>query len=330
MTLTNPAQIGVDKQELSRPIPESLRPVAAALEAFTKASKSPNTRRGYRADWRCFTAWCEHHGLDALPAAPETVALYISALAGVKAASTIRRRLTTISRAHHIAGLETPTRRAIVTEAWDGICSTFGTATTSKSPTRTAQLRTMIATLDVERLIGARDRAMLVVGFAGALRRSELVALDVRDVTAVADGLELIIRRSKTDQRGAGAKVGLPYGSDSLTCPVRSYQAWLEVSGIEAGAIFRPVTKGGALGLQRLSARAVADVVKRTAERAGFDPAPLAGHSLRSGLITSAAEAGVLERDIMRQSRHKSIPVMRSYIRDATLFKDNAAAQEGL
>jgi integrase len=258
------------------------------------------------------------------------VALYISDLAGVKSAATLRRRLTTISRAHDIAGLETPTRRAVVREAWKGIARSFGTASTAKTPARIDELRTMVGALDLDRLIGARDRALLVVGFAGALRRSELVALDVSDVSELADGLRVLIRRSKTDQEGAGYALGLPYGSDPLTCPVRSYRAWLEAAGIQAGPIFRPVTKGGALGLRRLSDRAVAEVVKRTAERVGLDPVVLAGHSLRSGLITSAAEAGVHERAIMRHSRHKSIPVMRRYIHEATLFTENAAAMVGL
>lgn len=330
MTLTNPAQIAPDTRKLSRAIPAELRPLVAAVDEYRKAAKAPATLRGYSADWRCFTAWCERNHLEPLPAAAETVALYIADLAGVKAASTIRRRLTTISQAHKKAGLETPTRLSLVSETWTGICNRFGVATSSKAPVRTEVLRRMLETLDLGRLIGVRDRALLVIGFAGALRRSELVALDVREVTEVPDGLELFIRRSKTDQKGAGVKVGLPYGSDSLTCPIRAYRAWLEVSGIANGPVFRPVTKGGALGLQRLSPAAVAQVVKRTAERAGFEPASLGGHSLRSGLITSAAENGVLERDIMRQSRHKSVAVMRGYIEDATLFQDNAAAKVGL
>ncbi len=329
VTLTNPAQIGVDKQEFSRFNPGGLERLAEAAVAFAEAALAPATLRAYQADWDCFTRWCGRNGFNPLPALPETVALYIAELAGVKATGTIRRRLTTISQAHAHAGHDSPTRTAVVTKTWKGILRTFGSTAKGKAPARTATVRAMVATLDGDRLIGARDRALLVLGFAGALRRSELVALDTTDIATVTDGLEVTIRRSKTDQEGEGAKLGLPFGSDPLTCPVRAYRAWLDASGVQ-GAIFRPVTKGGVLGVQRLSARAVADVVKRTAERAGFDPAPLAGHSLRSGLITSAAEAGVLERDIMRHSRHKSIPVMRRYIRDATLFQDNAAAKVGL
>jgi integrase len=191
-------------------------------------------------------------------------------------------------------------------------------------------VRAMVAALDSSRLIGVRDRALLVIGFAGAFRRSELVALDVGDMAETADGLVVTIRRSKTDQEGEGASVGLPYGSDPATCPVRALRSWLDAAGITAGAIFRPVNRWGEMGDRRLTGRAVADVVKRTAAAAGMNAAVYSGHSLRAGLITSAAEADVLERDIMRHSRHKSVPVMRRYIRGAQLFQANAAAAVGL
>ena len=187
----------------------------------------------------------------------------------------------------------------------------------------------MVGTLD-DRLIGVRDRALLLVGFAGAFRRSELVALDVDDMADTTDGLVVTIRRSKTDQEGAGEQIGIPYGSDPATCPVRSYRAWLDASGVTSGPVFRAVTRHGRMSDRRLGDAAVADVVKRCARVAGLDPCQFAGHSLRAGLITSAAEAGVAERDIMRQSRHKSVPVMRRYIRGATVWQANAAAAVGL
>lgn len=323
-------EIARDNTSLSLAISTGLVGLVETVETLTENAQSPATIRAYRSDWGHFTAWCATHQLCPLPAAPETVALYLAELAGVKTAATIRRRLSTISQAHQRIGHDTPTATALVRQTLKGIFRTFGTAAAGKAPARTELIRTMVGTLDLERLIGVRDRALLVMGFAGAFRRSEIVALDVPDITQVAEGLAVDIRWSKTDQEGEGLKVGLPYGSDQLTCPVRAFQAWLEASGIPSGPIFRPVTKGGALGLRRLSANAVADVVKRTAQRAGIDPDDLAAHSLRVGLITSAAEAGVLERDIMRHSRHNSIPVMRRYIRDATLFQDNAAARVGL
>lgn len=306
-----------------------LEQLVAGARQLIDAAKAPATLRGYRSDWRQFAAWCAQQRLEPLPAAPETVALYLSALAGVKAAATIQRHLSSISQAHRAAGHESPTSAPVVRATWRGIRRTFGTASTGKAPARTAEVRAMVATLG-DRLIDTRDRALLLVGFAGAFRRSELVALNVEDLADTADGLVVTVRRSKTDQEGAGETIGVPYGSDPATCPVRAYRVWLEVSGIDEGAVFRPVNRHGQMADRRLGDRAVAEVVKRCAERAGLDPRQYAGHSLRAGLITAAAEAGVAERDIMRQSRHKSIPVMRRYIREATVWQANAAAAVGL
>lgn len=314
------------------------QPTTAALELSALAdtargyiadAKSPATLRAYRSDWQHFTTWCSERGLCSLPAAGETVALYLADLAGVKATSTLQRRLVSIAEAHRAADLEPPTTTAVVRATWRGIRRTFGTEQIGKAPARTSEIRAMVATLD-DRLIGHRDRALILVGFAGAMRRSELVALDVADVDDRAEGLVVHVRRSKTDQEGAGERLGLPYGSDPATCPVRAFRAWIEAARIDLGPVFAPIDRHGNLGTTRLSDRAVAEVVKRTAKAAGLDPARFAGHSLRAGLITSAAEAGVAERDIMRHSRHKSVPVMRRYIRGATLFQSNAAAAVGL
>lgn len=308
----------------------SLESLVDAARSYIAASRAPATVRAYRSDWRHFTAWCAERRCEALPASPETVALYLADLAGVLATSTIQRRLTSIAVAHRTAGHESPTQTAQVRETWRGIRRTFGVAQHGKAPARTVEVRAMVATLDLERLIGVRDRALLLVGFAGALRRSELVGLDVDHVAERDEGLVLHIVRSKTDQDGAGAELGLPFGSDPLTCPVRALRAWLRSSSITEGPIFRPIDRHGRMADTRLSDRAVAEVVKRTAAAAGLDPAIYSGHSLRAGFITAAAEAGVQERHIMAHSRHQSIPVMRRYIRSAGLFRDNAAAAVGL
>jgi integrase len=306
-----------------------LEPLVDQARTFIAASKAPATLKAYRNDWSDFTAWTATHRMAALPAAPESIALYLTDQAGVKATATLSRRLVSIRAAHRAAGHEDPTGAAVVRETWAGIRRTFGTAQHGKAPARTAELRAMVATLDPETTIGARDRALLLVGFAAALRRSELVALDVDDMAEREDGLVVTVRRSKTDQEGAGEQIGVPHGAKAETCPVTALARWIEVSGIVSGPVFHSVARGGRIG-DRLSDRAVALVVKRAAAAAGLDPAQFAGHSLRAGLITSAAEADVHERDIMRQSRHKSIPVMRRYIRGATLFRDNAAAAVGL
>jgi len=188
----------------------------------------------------------------------------------------------------------------------------------------------MVETLSPTSLIGVRDRALLLVGFAGAFRRSELVSLDVADVAFGADGLIVQLRRSKTDQEGEGRKVGLPFGSNPLTCPVRAVRAWLDVAVIVRGPIFRPVDRHGNVAGTQLTDQSVALVVKRCAKAAGLDPRRYAGHSLRSGLATAAAMADVSERAIMAQTGHKSLPMVRRYIRDGSLFRRNAAAAVGL
>ena len=297
---------------------------------FAQASKSAATIRAYRCDWRDFSAWCECRALVALPASAETIALYVSDLAGWAKVSTIGRRLSAISQAHQTAGHESPTRNAVVRTTMAGIRRTLGVAQVGKTPVLTADLRRMVATLDAGRVIDARDRALLLVGFAGAFRRSELVGLDVEDITDGADGLTVLLRRSKTDQEGAGRRLGIPYGSNPSTCPVRAYRAWLEASGITEGPVFRPVTRYGAIGGERLSGKAVAVVVKRTLAAAGVNPATYAGHSLRAGLATSAAQAGASERSIMATTGHKSLPMVRRYIREGNLFRENAAGMVGL
>jgi integrase len=179
-------------------------------------------------------------------------------------------------------------------------------------------------------LIGARDRALILLGFAGAFRRSELVRLDVDDCAFGKDGLTVTLRRSKSDQDGAGRKIGIPYGSNPETCPVRSMQAWMEAAGINAGPVFRSINRHGQVKAARLSGIDVARVVKKLVERAGLDPAKYAGHSLRAGHATSAAIAGASERSIMNQTGHKSVQMVRRYIREGTLFRENSAGKLGL
>ncbi len=179
-------------------------------------------------------------------------------------------------------------------------------------------------------LLGVRDRALLLVGFSGAFRRSELVALDVADVAVTRDGLVVTIRRSKTDQEGEGRKIGIPYGSNPATCPVRALQDWLAQCGFTEGPLYRPIDRFGKVASMRLSAAAVADIVKRYAAAVGLKASDFAGHSLRSGLATSAAMGGASERSIMAQTRHRSVATVRRYIRDGSLFRENAVAVVGL
>jgi integrase len=307
-----------------------LRTLADTARGYVASAKAPATVRAYRSDWRAFSGWCADHGLDSLPAAPETVALYLTDQAGVLAVATMQRRLTSISQAHKAAGYDSPTHAAIVRETWKGIRRTFGVASRGKQALLTDDIRAMVATLDPGRLIGVRDRALILLGFAGAFRRGELAALDVADVTDTPDGLVVLIRRSKTDQEAAGQTIGVPYGSDPATCPVRALRAWLEAAAISDGPIFRHVDRHGILRGERISGRAAAARVKVAAAAAGHDPDRVGGHSLRAGLITSAVMGGATERDTMRHSRHRSIAVFRGYVRDVGLFDTNAAAKAGL
>lgn len=213
--------------------------------------------------------------------------------------------------------------------ALQGIRRVHATAQAQKEPVLVEELRAMVKALP-DSLRGLRDRALLLVGFAGGFRRSDLVALDRADVKVVHDGMEVVIRRSKTDQEGAGRKIGIPFGSDPATCPVRTLSAWVERAGINEGPLFVGVTRHGKLTGIRLSGIDVARAVKRAGAAAGLEPSKLAGHSLRAGLATAAARAGKSERAIMAQTGHRSVLMVRRYIRDANLFADNAAAGIGL
>jgi integrase len=210
-----------------------------------------------------------------------------------------------------------------------GIRRTFGTAQVAKEPVLVADLKRMVCRLP-EGLLGVRDRALLLIGFCGGFRRSELVALDVADCAFTREGLVLAIRRSKTDQEGEGRKIGIPYASHVETCPIRSLQDWLEKSSIAEGPLFRPINRHGKMASTRLSGAAVGEIVKRYVTALGLDATKFGGHSLRSGLATSAAAGGASERSIMAQTGHKSEKMVRRYIRSGSLFKENAVAVVGL
>ena len=303
--------------------------VAAQARAYIEAATATNTHRAYRSDWADFVAWCERHGQVPLPATPETVAFYLSALAQVAKVSTVGRRLTAIAKAHRAAGYESPTKSEVVHLTMRGIRRTHGVAAAQKSPAVLADLRAMLAVLP-NNLLGTRDRALLLLGFAGAFRRSELVSLDVTDLAFGERGLTVTLRRAKGDQEAAGTTKGIPFGRHALTCPVMAVRDWMDMSEISEGPLFRSVNRYGHVGNTRLGDKSVALVVKRAAHAAGLDATKYAGHSLRAGLATAAAAGGAQERDIMRQTGHRSVQMVRRYIRDGELFHDNAAAQAGL
>ena len=313
--------------EVTLAIPQEL---VESARRYADNSRAANTLRAYRSDWKQFAAWCDAQGLRAMLAAPETVTAYITALADQDlAAGTIGRRLIAIGQAHAAQGLQFDSRHPLIAATMKGIRRTLGSAQAPKEALLTEDVRAMVLALP-EGPLGLRDRALLLVGFAAALRRSELVGLDVEDLGFEQAGMVLTLRRSKTDQEGQGQTVAIPYGRHDSTCPVLAVKVWLDASGITAGPVFRAVDRHGNIAAARLSDRAVANIVKRAAAAAGLDPADYAGHSLRSGMATAAARAGASERAIMDQTRHRSVAMVRRYIRRGQLFADNAAGRLGL
>lgn len=298
---------------------------------YIRAGKADATLRAYRADWRHFETWCRSQGFPALPAAPETIAFYLSEFGGRQAAATLTRRLTSINKVHRAAGHSAPAlmQHLAVGETLKGIRRTHGTEQTPKQPLFTEHLRAMIDRLP-NTTIGIRDRALLLIGFAGALRRSELVNVRLEDVAETKEGLVIRIRRSKTDQEGKGRQVAIPYGSVPETCPVRACQEWLAAGPLTEGPLFRRIDRHGHVNDRALHRDSVGTIVKRAAEAAGLDAKVYAGHSLRAGLCTQAYINGARELDIMRQTGHKSLETVRKYIRGRGLFRDNPAAKLGL
>jgi integrase len=290
---------------------------------FAQAEKAEATRAAYAADWRDFAIWCHARAATPLPAHPGIVAAYLSALADSgRKSSTIGRKAAAIGYRHKLAGHEPPTNTEGVKATLRGIRRTVGTATTGKAPA-TADVIGKMLDLCSASMIGKRDRALLAFGFAGAFRRSELCALDVADLTETPDGLRVLIRRSKGDQEGQGQEIAIPRGYRLR--PVEALQTWLCAASISAGPVFRSVSKSGKVG-DRLDHDSAARVVKRYAARAGLDPAAYAGHSLRSGFLTSAAEAGASVWKLAEVSRHKSLDTLRGYVRRVDLFKEHAGA----
>jgi integrase len=313
-------------------LPASAAPfLSGTARAYASEAAAGNTKRAYRIAWADFIGWCEAGGHQPLPAAPEVVGSFLAERAGTHKAASLNMRLIAIGQAHRLAGHRLDAQHPAIRETMKGIRRTHGTAPEKKAAVVIDVLRDAVA--ELAKMPGPRalrDRAMLLVGFAAALRRSELVALDVADIQPVTEGIIITLRRRKTDQAGSGTEIAIPYGQSERTCPVLTLQAWLAAAGITTGPVFVSVSRHGVVGSTRLSPIDVARAVKAAMSGATYDAAAYSGHSLRSGFITSAARAGVAERDIQNQSGHRSLPVLRGYIRRGSLFINNAAAKVGL
>lgn len=303
--------------------------LSAQTSEYVGESISANTKKAYQSDYRQFENWCKASGAKSLPATPAIAAEYFSDMAksGAKA-STISRRRAAIRLAHVSAGHADVTANALVQATLKGIKRSLGTAPDKKSPVLTNDVKAMVGTLD-NSLKGLRDKALLLIGFTAGMRRSELVGIDVEHIEECAEGIRLLIPRSKTDQEGAGRVIGVKRGTNPATCPVRALNNYLSAAGVREGFIFRSINRHGQIGAG-LSAQAVALVVKSAAAAAGLNPEAYSGHSLRAGLVTQAAIAGVTAENIMRQTGHKSHDTVMGYIRIANVFSDNASGELGL
>jgi len=314
-------------RQLAR-LPEGQKPPAprAALamaksKAYQAAADAPATLRAYAADLAHFKAWCEAHDFQPMPASPETVGGYLTAAGLGYALPTLRRRVAAIARAHRIAKHPLDTRHPAIRETLRGIARTHGEPARRSTALTTPEIRRLVEVCGDD-MAGLRDRALLLIGFAGALRRSELVGLDTDHVRPTPTGLRLMIPRSKTDAAGEGAEVGITRGSQPDTCPVRALHAWLRAAEITDGPIFHRVTQWGTVGTKRLHPDAVRQILTKRAAAAGIKGTllePVTPHGMRAGFVITANRNGVPDEEIMRHTRHRSLTMMRSYVRRAKL-----------
>ena len=292
-----------------------------------KSSKANNTLRAYKSDFKDFEAFCVKHGFKSLPSEPKIVSLYITHLSKNSKISTLRRRLVSISMVHKLKGHYLDTKHPIIAENLMGIRRIKGSIQIGKKPILINHLRLIINAIDnqkIEEIKKLRDKSMILIGFGGGFRRTELISIDHEDLEFVPEGLKIIIKKSKTDQFGEGMIKGLPYFNNEIYCPVKNLQKWLEISQIKFGPIFRRFSKGLSLTDKRLTDQSVVLLIKEYLNLAGIENKNFAGHSLRSGFATVAAESGANERSIMSMTGHKSTQMVRRYIKDANLFKNNA------
>ena len=279
-----------------------------------KTSKALNTIRAYKADYKDFTRFCIKHGFKSMPTEPKILTLYLTHLSQTSKFSTLKRRLASISVVHRISGHYIDTKHPMITENLMGIKRIKGSYQKAKKPILINDLKSIINVIDKDQneKRRAKNRALILVGFAGGFRRSELVAILFEDIDFVPEGVKVFIKRSKTDQSGEGMTKGIPYFSNSNYCPVISLKNWLEKSEIKSGKIFD------------MSDKSVALTIKKYTAIVGLDSNKYSGHSLRSGFATTAAELGAEERSIMAMTGHKTSQMVRRYIQEANLFKNNA------
>ena len=293
-----------------------------------QSSKANNTLRAYKSDFKDFGLFCAQNGFKSLPSEAKVISLYLTHLStkDIKI-STLKRRLVSIGVFHRLKGHYLDTKHPMIIENILGIKRRKGSIQIGKKPLLINNLKLIINVIDknnYEDLKKLRDRSIILMGFSGGFRRNEIVSLDCDDLDFVAEGLKINLKRSKTDQFGEGSVKGLPYFDNTQYCPVLSLKNWIEASKISSGPLFRRFSKGSKLTENRLTDQTVALLIKKYLNLAGIDNKNYSGHSLRSGFATSAAESGAEERSIMAMTGHKSTEMVRRYIKEANLFKNNA------
>ena len=292
-----------------------------------KSSKAKNTLRAYKSDFIDFGTFCAKHGFNSLPSEPKIVSLYLTHLSKYSKISTLKRRLVSISMVHKIKGHYLDTKHPIIIENLMGIKRVKGSIQKGKKPLLINHLKLIIHTIDqqkIDEIKKSRDKSIILIGFGGGFRRTELVSIDHEDLEFVSEGVKITIKRSKTDQFGEGMIKGLPFFSNELYCPVVNLKKWLEISNIKSGPIFRRFAKGLSITSNRLTDQSVVLLIKKYLNLAGIENSNYSGHSLRSGFATVAAESGADERSIMAMTGHKTTQMVRRYIREANIFKNNA------
>ena len=293
-----------------------------------QSSKAKNTVRAYKSDFKDFGIFCAQNGFKSIPSEPKIVSLYLTHLSTNEVKiSTIKRRLVSIGVIHKLKGHYLDTKHPMIIENILGIKRRKGSIQIGKKPLLINNLKLIINVIDknnYEDLKKLRDRSIILMGFSGGFRRNEIVSLDCDDLDFVAEGLKISLKRSKTDQFGEGSVKGLPYFDNTQYCPVLSLKNWIEASKISSGPLFRRFSKGSKLTENRLTDQTVALLIKKYLKLAGIDNKNYSGHSLRSGFATAAAESGANERNIMAMTGHKSTEMVRRYIKEANLFKNNA------
>jgi len=304
----------------------------AKSQDYQDAADAASTLRSYAGDLTNYKDWCEKHGFTPMPATPEVVGAYLAAAGEGYAMPTLRRRVAAIARACGVAGQPLDTKHPAIRETLRGIGRKHGMPARRAAAITTTEIKELCRACGPD-LAGLRDRALFLIAFAGAMRRSELVGLDLASITWTAEGISILIERSKTDAQGEGAHIAIPCGRSEETCPVVALQSWLAAAEITAGPLFRKVNRGGKVEAARLTADGMRQILLKRAGQAGIKGTlaePISPHGLRAGFVTTAYRNGVPDEEIMGHTRHRSLTTMRSYVRRAKLSNTSAAGKLGL